>query len=217
MGTVIEVPAEPTLLGRFNPPPQRLRLPLRAGPRGSLFHVAAGLIGALFLFGAAAMLVAGPAFWLRSTRDALIFVAMFPFTAVMGLCSGAAALTAALDLTRSFPLMVLEEDTLLDKRLMRRPIPWSDVRRAKFTYTGGGVGGVHLQLRRTVEAFQNPFRLGTLGFYWRRRGDELHISVMTLDLTPHTLAHAIAALVRRHGGEADTDPPPLGWTWHASR
>jgi hypothetical protein len=202
----IEEPAEPTFFDRYNPPPQRLALPLSAGPRFSIALPLAGAIGALFLFPTVLVLIAAPTLVL-GIRDVLLVTLGLPAIGAFGLCLAAAALTALRDLVRGSPLLVLAEDTFVDTRTMRRPVLWSDVIHAKLTYTGGGVGGVHLKFRRAVVAWQNPFRIGTLGFYWRRQPDELHVSVIGLDISPHKLAHGVVALVRRHGGTADTKLP----------
>jgi hypothetical protein len=205
----IEVPAEPTFFDRYNPPPQRLALPLSAGPRFSIALALAGAMGALFLFATVLVLIAAPTLAL-GIRDALFVTLGLTAIGAFGVCFTAAALAALRDLAKGSPLLVLAEHTLLDRRLMRRPVLWSDAIHATLTYTGGGVGGVHLKFRRAVEARQNPFRVGTLGFYWRRQPDELHVSVIGLDISPHKLAHAVVALVRRHGGTADTKLPNSG-------
>ena len=85
---------------------------------------------------------------------------------------------------------------------------------------GGGVcmarwdTGIRLRLRRSVNARHNPFRIGTAFTAWRRRPDELYVPVR-LTVRPHPLVHCIAALVRRHGGSVEIEPPwvtikPLG-------
>lgn len=122
MGVFIEVQDEPRLFRTVNLPPQRFPLPLAAGARASPLHLLTGLVGALCLFGAIAVPIAAPA-WMRSIPDALVAIVVGLFMAVVGLCFAAAALTALLDLMRSSPLLVLEEDTFLDRRLMQRPLP----------------------------------------------------------------------------------------------
>ena len=53
----------------------------------------------------------------------------------------------------------------------------------------------------------NPFRIGTAFIAWRRRPDELYVPVRFLTVRPHPLVHCIAALVRRHGGSVEIEPP----------
>jgi hypothetical protein len=120
------------------------------------------------------------------------------------------ALTAFADTCRRGPLLVLDDASLWDKRSTRVPLSWTDIEHATVRFTRGGVGGVHLKLRRKIKARHNPLRLGTLSFLWQRRPDELHISVMCLEQKPRTIALVITEMVLRNGGTADTKHPYAG-------
>src|SRR5262249_48041250 len=109
------------------------------------------------------------------------------------------------DRRQTSPVIVLSCTGLYDRRLLARELPWSDIERATITYGRGGISGVLLRLRKPLDAWHNPFRLGTLGFVLRRRSWGLYVGLMPLDEGGYRLAHCIARLVKRHGGEAVTE------------
>ena len=110
-----------------------------------------------------------------------------------------------LDLTRISPPVLLTADGFYDRRALDQMIPWSDI--AEAYAWRGGYTGIRLRLRRSVNARHNPFRIGTAFIAWRRRPDELYVPVRFLTVRPHPLVHCIAALVRRHGGSVEIEPP----------
>ena len=204
---LVEFPGEPTLAAGSAVPPVRVRLPLEAGPRRGWLAVAAaatGLLAALWLFMAAGVLCYGPAS-MPSAQAIVIAVLMLPAGAAMGVFFGATAATCLLDLTRISPPVVLTADGLYDRRALDQMIPWSDI--AEAYAWRGGYTGIRLRLRRSVNARHNPFRIGTAFIAWRRRPDELYVPVRFLTVRPHPLVHCIAALVRRHGGSVEIEPP----------
>ena len=81
---------------------------------------------------------------------------------------------------------------------------WSEIKRATLLFTRSGIAGVDLHLRESTKAWQNPFRIGVLGFRWRPKPDHLIVSVAFLDVRPHILAYTVFALTQRHGGEVVT-------------
>ena len=190
-------------------PPVRLLLPVNAGPRRGRLALAAvhmGLLGALglsFLGISVAFLSTGIT-WSVAVLGAMLlgWLMLVP----MGLLCTGAAITCLRDLVRTSPILTLSREGICDRRLLVQSVPWPEVARATVTYTRGSIGGVHLQLRHPVAASQNPFRMGTLGFYWRRRPDELHVPVLMLDVSPYALANGITRLVQRHGGEIQLEP-----------
>lgn len=130
-----------------------------------------------------------------------LWAPMGAFIGFGGAVATGAALTALRDAFRPFPIIEIDERGFKDARSFERPIPWDFVTEVTPRMTrGASVAGVHLRLRHAVEARHNPLRPGTLGFQWRRRPDELYVSLMMLRPGPETLANAIMALVRRHGG-----------------
>jgi len=204
---LVEFPGEPTLAAGSAVPPVRVRLPLEAGPRRGWLAVAAagtGLLAALWLSMAAIVVCYGPGS-MPSAQAIVIAVLMLPAGAAMGVFFGATAATCLLDLMRASPPVVLTADGLRDRRALDEMIPWSDV--AEAYAWRGGYNGIRLRLRRDVEARHNPFRIGTAFIAWRRRPDELYVPMRLLTVRPHPLVHCIAALVRRHGGSVEIEPP----------
>jgi hypothetical protein len=204
---LVEFPGEPTLAAGSAVPPVRVRLPLEAGPRRGWLAVAAagtGLLAALGLFMAAIVVCHAPAS-MPSAQAIVIAVLTLPAGAAMGVFFGATAATCLLDLMRASPPVVLTADGLRDRRALDEMIRWSDV--AEAYAWRGGYNGIRLRLRRSVNARHNPFRIGTAFIAWRRRPEELYVPVRFLTVRPHPLVHAIAALVRRHGGSVEIEPP----------
>jgi len=204
----IEIPGEPTFRRPTGAPVQHIHLPFEVGPPGgpaAILIVAGGLLGVLMLFGAGAMLLATTRS--PSALQATGIVLAGVLVAAIGVCFSGPAFTALADRLRGHPTLVLDIDGFRDTRSMRQPIAWSHIVQAKITYqdlrTRTGIAGVQLTLRDAIEARHNPFRIGALGFYWRRRPNELYVPLMALAARPHTVAHAIAALVTRHGGAVD--------------
>jgi len=204
---LVEFPGEPTLAAGSAVPPVRVRLPLEAGPRRVWLAVAAagtGLLAALWLFMVAGVLFYAPAS-LPSLQAIVLWGLVLPASAVAGVFLAAMAATCLLDLTRISPPVVLTPDGLYDRRALDEMIPWPDV--AEAYAWRGGYTGIRLRLRRDMEARHNPFRIGTAFIAWRRRPDELYVPVRFLTVRPHSLVHCIAALVRRHGGSVEIEPP----------
>jgi hypothetical protein len=204
---LVEFPGEPTLAAGGAVPPVRVRLPLEAGPRRAWLAVAAaatGLLAALALFMAAGVLFYAPAS-LPSLQAIVLWGLVLPASAVVGVFLAATAATCLLDLTRISPPVLLTPDGLYDRRALAEMIPWPDV--AEAYAWRGGYNGIRLRLRRSVNARHNPFRIGTAFIAWRRHPDELYVPVRFLTVRPHPLVHCIAALVRRHGGSVEIEPP----------
>ena len=203
---LVEFPGEPTLAAGSAVPPVRVRLPLEAGPRRGWLAVAAaatGLLAALWLFMAAGVLCYGPAS-MPSAPAIVIAVLMLPASAVAGMFLTAMAATCLLDLTRISPPVVL------GRRSLRPARAGPD---DSLVGHGGGVCIARRICRNPPAAAAkrqrapHPFRIGTAFIAWRRRPDELYVPVRFLTVRPHPLVHCIAALVRRHGGSVEIEPP----------
>jgi hypothetical protein len=197
---LVEFPGEPTLRAGSAVPPVRILLPSQQsrGARGIVVLAAWTGVAAAFVLLPAGMLVLG--LWsLRSPKEVAICAIFLP-VAAMGIVLAGAAATLLIDLARASPLVVVTSDGLYDRRVLDEMIPWSDVVHAQ---PWPGYTAMALRLRRDVNARHNPFRFGPACRKWRRRPNELYISVRFLTVSPHDLAHCIATLVQRHGGKVD--------------
>jgi hypothetical protein len=205
----LQIPAEPSLFRTTDLPAEEIRLPMTLDAAAWLpwAGVALGVFGPIFLLAGWLLLGSPPNVGFGTKVMLASFGVVF---AAVGLCSIGAALTAFTDAHRRGSLLVLSDASLWDRRSIAAPLAWADIGYAKVEYTRGGVAGVRLKLRRTVEACHNPFRLGTLGFSWWRRPDELHVSVMGLRQKPRIIALVIVEMVLRNGGSADTRHPYSG-------
>ncbi len=168
---------------------------------GSLAALSAGIIHAVSL---------------RSAADVVVAL-LFLMNATIGAFMLLMAVTGFVDLVRGARLLVLGPHSFMDRRQCREAIAWSNVSYAKVTYTRWGFAGVYLKLRHPVKACHNPFRIGTMFALWRRRADELHVSIIFLNWSGHDIAHTILALVKRHGGATDLGSPDPWRDWLNAR
>jgi len=61
---------------------------------------------------------------------------------------------------------------------------------------------IDLTLDRPVVNRQNPFRIGVLGYRFRRKPNHVLVSTALLDVRDHMLILTVMMLVRWHGGQA---------------
>lgn len=198
----MEVPGEVTLLRTVNIPPERVVLPLEAGPHIPGLLLVAGVFGVLgvplLLGGLAALLGLVASGNLKSAMVGMLAGGLLglPGTLFTGI-----ALVSVSDLLRGSPLLVLDADGFRDIRL-RHAIAWSDVRRARIVVLHNfGLSGVELRLRHPIGARHNGFRLGAILDFFRRQPDRVYVPVLLLNVKRHTITQAITTLVQRHGGE----------------
>jgi hypothetical protein len=210
----VDIPREPTLSQPLDTPPLRIWLPAELSSRAGPWLSGAAIFATVLLGGSLAALssMAVHAVTLRSAGD--VFVAsLLLLTAAFSVFFLLTVITGFVDLVRGSRLLVLGGASFLDRRQCRQPILWSDVSHARVTYTRWGFAGVHLKLRRPIEACHNPFRIGTTFALWRRHPDELHVSIIFLNWSGHDIAHTILALVKLHGGGTDLGSPDPWRDW----
>lgn len=204
--TTIAIPGEPGLVRTFNIPAESVALPIEArakiGWAAWLLLFPSTLLFVLGAFSLAAAALGG------AIGPALVIVALF-MTAI-AICAAGASLTLIKDRFSRQSSLFLDAAGITDHRSFDRAIPWKDISHARIRYTRAGFGAVTLQLRHPVAARHNPFRLGTLGFLWRRRPVELHVPLLSLTVGDRRLALTVATLVKLHGGEIDAFHPYNG-------
>ncbi|WP_271894219.1 hypothetical protein [Candidatus Phyllobacterium onerii] len=200
----VEIPDEPTMFHSIVPP-VLIPLPLRARPhkgKNIFFGLLSSLIGPILVVGA--LLLAFAVFdGSFPARDIILFIVFGPISFLGGIGFTGVALTCIIDAMRKNPVLVIDAEGFRDTRSGVR-IKWSAIRRATLLFTRSGIAGVDLHLRGSMEAWQNPFRIGVLGFRWRPKPDHLILSVAFLDARPHILAYTVLALTQRQGGEVAT-------------
>jgi hypothetical protein len=209
MADLVEFPGQPTLRAGSAVPPVRIVLPLAAEPRRTLCTVLAagtGLVAAIALLGAAMLALV---LWSQpSPKDIAFCAILLPAMLAMGVVMAGTAATLVIDCARTPPAVVITAEGLYDRRVRDEIISWSDVIHAQ---AWPGQPALSLRLRRDVKARHNPFRFGPACRKWRRRANEVHISVLFLTVSPHDLVLCITTLVRRHGCTVEWD---LGlWHW----
>lgn len=205
----VDIPGELGFWKTYDIAAERVALPLKA--RAGL-----GLVGWMLLF---QLLLLVPACFLilpaaietalRGTVNLQVVISallIVPFA----ICVTAASLTLVKDRFSSSSGLVLDVDGLTDHRLLDRTIRWSEIAHARVRYSNSDFAAVTLRLRHPIAARHNPFRLGTLGFAWRRRPNELHIALLSLTIPARRLALTIATLVKVHGGGVDAVHPTEG-------
>jgi hypothetical protein len=207
----IEIPGEETFWKTVNLPPERIELPLEARAR-------VGPVDWLLLLPIALLLTFGALLLTLGTIENLI-VGTFDWAALI--VSPLSLLIAGCFLG---PFLVLLGDSLSsrgyvrvsrlgihDHRLTDQPVDWVDIAKAKLHYTKGGFGAVELTLRHPLAARHNAFRLGTIGLSWRRHADQLHVPVLSMDVSDRRLALAIVTLAKTNGAEIDINRPYGGY------
>jgi hypothetical protein len=194
---VVEVPGYPRLSRAA--PPRTIALPLHVASRWNGLALLGGVIGAFLLAGALMVFAAAPRRG-ETISDAAILLLMGPFTAALGTCFVAAAVTSVCDVMRRQPALIIDTEGFFDRRSMRCPISWSDILSATIVFqsaiTQTGIIAVRLRLRMPVRSVHNPFRLGMLGFQWRKKPDELYVPLVSLSAEPHSVAHVILILAQ---------------------
>ncbi|TXR46617.1 hypothetical protein [Phyllobacterium endophyticum] len=205
-GTVdeVEIPGEPTLT-RSMVPSVLVRLPVEAGTHRSK-NIVSGLL--LVFLGAPslslAILLAPAAFGAAlGNQHFIASIPMWLFLLFISVAMTGVALTCIADAVRKASVLILDAEGFTDARSGAH-VKWPEIKRATLLFTRSGIGSVDLHLRQATTAWQNPFRIGVLGFRSRPKPDHLIVSVAFLDVRPHVLAFTILALTRRHGGEAVT-------------
>lgn len=206
-GTTLDVPGELAFPRKASAPPSRVHLPLRAGPeRGALVLSTIGWTFLSIAFAMGTVAVAAITYGHEhKLKFYLIAACLLPFSILMTVWASCAVPTFLSDALRKYPVLTIDAEGLSDTRAGSFTVPWRSIAHAKVFYSPIGPTLVRLTLREAISAKHSPFRPETMTV-WRRRATELWVPTFHLDVQPHTLASAILALVRQHGGEVDTKP-----------
>lgn len=194
----MDIPGEPSLTKTTGLPPIRVPLPLegrlQSGPFWFLVHSLFGLFGLTLLFVVGCLMAYG-------RGDAFTFV-IGPVVLLPVLAFSMNTISYYRDLTRRRPILLIDERGLWDRRSADQPLLWSDVASAKALRARGEYAAVDLRLRRPFAARRRPRSPATLRYLFRRRADELIVSLEFLR-DSRSLALVIAELVKRHGGDGE--------------
>lgn len=125
----------------------------------------------------------------------MLFVALPAIAAAVAL--GLAAQASLRDLLRPRPVLSIDENGLMDRRVMSQPLAWSEVTRAVSIMSGGGGGGVVLELRHPIPTMG----MGSLAFEQPDPGIA-HIALRGLTVPAYELARAILEQAEQAGAEA---------------
>lgn len=113
----------------------------------------------------------------------------------------AAAVTLALfargtlsDLLLPRPVLSIDDDGILDRRVMTERLPWTEVTRATSILSGGG--GLVLELRNPIPTIG----MGTLAYEMPDRG-AAHVALRGMTVPAQTLARAALDAAARAGAE----------------
>jgi hypothetical protein len=214
----IKIPGELTLSNPV-PPPIDVSLPIIARPtpvKNILLGLLSLMPSALLFFGGVTLAIVLTSFALGtaspdlkvSANEGLVLFAVALFMLPFGIAGIGAALTCFWDAARPGPVLRIDAAGLFDHR-SGLSVPWSAIRRAKILYNGSPFT-IDLKLDSAAAPWQNPFRVGILGFRFRSLPDEMLVSIAYLDIRTHVLAYTILTLTQLHGGEAiSASPGPL--------
>jgi len=109
------------------------------------------------------------------------------------------------------PVLVVDENGILDRRLQSRPVPWTAIRRAEFIAKGGstlllGIWGDGVE--ETLAAGRRRSLLGA-NLLARRLARRFGLAPLTIDVASlNVSAEALRATIRAHWGEPDARPLP---------
>ncbi len=193
----IQIAGEATL-SRSNVPPTLVSLPLVVRPS----RIKNALVGLLGAASGLALLTAGGAAFTESLAPSglghgiALFAVAWPIC-MLGVGLTGLALTCILDACRSNPVLIVDVHGLIDKR-SGASVKWTEVKDAKLRKTKYGLAAVDLHLCKVVNATQNPFRVGILGFRWVPKADHILVSIAFVNKSPHTLGHTILSLAERN-------------------
>jgi hypothetical protein len=141
-----------------------------------------------------------------SIWDVLLLLVLVPLLILCvrwGVGCTVAALTRFRDAMRNGPALEITADGLHDHR-SGLSVPWSSVQGARIA--GNGIDGVILQLRGSVEHWQNPLRADLLFQNYRRKPDHVLVSAAYLDVPAHVLIHTVLSLTEHGGGRPSQAP-----------
>lgn len=193
----VKIEGERTL-SRSNVPPTIVTLPLIVRPnriKNTFVGLSSAALGVALLVSAVLAVSESSAQSSLGHLTALLAVGFAIFMLGVGLAG--VALTCIVDACRSSPVLVLDIDGFNDNR-SGASARWAEVRDAKLLKTKFGPAAVDLHLWKAVNANQNPFRVGILGFRWLPKADRILISIAFANTSPHTLGYTILSLAGGH-------------------
>lgn len=203
--TEIRIPTAADLLHR-NRSEIEVTLPLSARPhrmRNFIHGVIWLLIGLPSVAGTmiiAALLIGRYAS--LSTADFCILIACLLLFLPVSLILTGVIITCFSDAAIKSPVLILDQDGFRDFR-SKTSLPWTAITKASLIRTHKGIARVELELKQSVTARQNPFRIGILRFNIRRNPKLLSVQTCLLQPRDHICAHTILALVQCYGGVAE--------------
>ena len=189
----------PTFGLRHGGVPAKVQLPVIANPwpiPSIILAFVGSLLGSLFLVPSGIMLA------MATLRDVATLsgvggvVVLISFAALGVVALTCSAICIA-DLLIERPVVVVDETGISDVRAADGMIPWESVRKVISLEINGGV---LMELHHPRKTRINRFRVGTLGFIWKERPNDVYIS-LNWAIGPYLPHEVILALAARHGAE----------------
>ena len=127
-------------------------------------------------------------------------------TLITGFCFLGVAICCVFEALRRSPRLVIEPEKIRDGR-SRVSFPWSSVASVQPLHARAGATALRFELKAPIAARYNPFLPGSPNILWRRKPNQVHTSVVGLDVCPDALAATLIDLVRQNGGVVEPRRP----------
>ncbi|BCG89445.1 hypothetical protein MesoLj113c_55550 [Mesorhizobium sp. 113-3-9] len=193
----VDVPGDTTLWKTQDIPPQRIDLPLEARGRFRWYYPIFGIAAVWALSSSIRFYSIAVQNWeTGNSLDRIAWVAGVVGCLFVSVLFAGMLVRMIFDAASSRPLLILDRQTLWDRRQLDEPMPWSNVEHIRFQSVRDTVV-VHLKLAQPVYVRSGLFRIGgAIG-----SGLKSNIIVLLSDLKDEEIVEkAIVALARR--GEA---------------
>jgi hypothetical protein len=209
----IEIPGEYTFWRTHAVPTEHVAFPLivksRIGPIGWLLLFPLAIL--LAIVGTACLVSLIGLDWTnRSPKEVIVGLPALLFVVYFAVLFVGVALRQIADRCAKLPLVEIDLNGILDRRLAPEKIAWKQVAHASAWFDRSGIAAVSLRLSSDAQAVTLRRRFDLLLRPLQRRPKEYFVEVKFLSVPQRRLALTILALVRANGGAIASNHPAEG-------
>lgn len=176
-------------------PEVKIPLPITASANRWQTYITAIPCAAFTALGIFALTGLPVAFFAQPFPQNLVAVVALLIVVVFGGSLASIFVTAMRDLNLPQPLVIIDEDGIFDRRVLDRPIRWTEI--ASITSHRKIRGGLLLELHDPLPIKFNWFRIGTIFHFWSPPPQAAYISMNWL-LGPFFPADAVFAFAMQN-------------------
>jgi len=152
-----------------------VELPITANPH-RVRTIPASIMGlAIALFALASLAAFPSALAAPSLTEKFFAIAPIVLLVALGATLGSTMLTGIRDLSLAQPVVQIDEEGILDRRVLDRVIRWDEI--ASITSYRIVNGGLLLHLKEPLPVRFNPMRIGTIFHFWKPQPQTAYISM----------------------------------------